>query len=55
MKAQLQVDLKPHELNQRKYLVLGGVYHLDLIKQPPQPILLADQTEFTVREFYYYY
>ncbi|CAB3386400.1 Hypothetical predicted protein [Cloeon dipterum] len=30
-------DTRPHELNLRKMTVLGGVLHLDLLEQPPQP------------------
>lgn len=25
------------EINLRKYVILGGIYHIDLIYQPPQP------------------
>ncbi|XP_065214023.1 dynein axonemal intermediate chain 7-like [Planococcus citri] len=36
------VDLEKFECNMRKYNIVGGVYHLELIKQPPQPKLLKD-------------
>ncbi|KAJ9600158.1 hypothetical protein L9F63_009568, partial [Diploptera punctata] len=42
VKAQLQVNLRPHELNLRKYMILGGIYYIDLVQQPPQPLILHD-------------
>ncbi|KAJ8978342.1 hypothetical protein NQ317_002651 [Molorchus minor] len=31
------IDLPSHVVNLRKFTILGGVYHLNLIFQPPQP------------------
>jgi hypothetical protein len=50
LKLQYYVDLKPHELNLRKYMILGGVYHIDLLQQPPQPQKLHDNSTITVRK-----
>jgi hypothetical protein len=50
MKLQYCVELKPYELNLRKYMILGGVYHIDLLQQPPQPQELHDKSTITVRK-----
>jgi len=50
VKLQYCADLKPHELNLRKYMILGGVYHIDLLQQPPQPQNLHDNSTITVRK-----
>ncbi|XP_021923830.1 axonemal 84 kDa protein-like isoform X3 [Zootermopsis nevadensis] len=48
VKLQYHVKLKPFELNLRKYMILGGVYHIDLLQQPPQPQILHDNSVITV-------
>jgi len=50
VKLQYCADLKHHELNLRKYMILGGVYHIDLLQQPPQPQNLHDNSTITVRK-----
>ncbi|PNF19093.1 hypothetical protein B7P43_G10819 [Cryptotermes secundus] len=50
VKLQYCVELKPYELNLRKYMILGGVYHIDLLQQPPQPQELHDKSTITVLE-----
>lgn len=39
------------EVNLRKYRILGGVFHVDLINQPPQPKDLGQEVSLTTREF----
>ncbi|XP_059490926.1 dynein axonemal intermediate chain 7-like [Neocloeon triangulifer] len=41
-------ETQPHELNLRKMAVLGGVLHLDLLEQPPQPRELNKNLSLTV-------
>jgi hypothetical protein len=43
-------ETRPFELNLRKMAILGGVLHLDLIQQPPQPRELNKNLSLTVRE-----
>jgi hypothetical protein len=43
-------ETRPYELNLRKMAILGGVLHLDLIQQPPQPRELNKNLSLTVRE-----
>jgi hypothetical protein len=31
-------------------MILGGVYHIDLLQQPPQPQELHDKSTITVRK-----
>uniref|UniRef100_A0A1B6JCL1 IC97/Casc1 N-terminal domain-containing protein n=1 Tax=Homalodisca liturata TaxID=320908 RepID=A0A1B6JCL1_9HEMI len=50
LRTHLQVIVEPGELNMRRYTVLGGVFHLDLLEQPPQPKILQDRTLLTVLE-----
>ncbi|XP_046384359.1 uncharacterized protein LOC124154580 isoform X2 [Ischnura elegans] len=38
------VDLKQGELNLRRFAILGGVTHLDLLMHPPQPYQMYDST-----------
>ncbi|KAJ4443307.1 hypothetical protein ANN_04975, partial [Periplaneta americana] len=51
VKSYFQMELRPHELNLRKYYILGGVYHIDLLQQPPQPEELHNDCIITVREY----
>ncbi|GLG93981.1 Uncharacterized protein GBIM_01287 [Gryllus bimaculatus] len=48
MKIYLMYSCKPDELNLRKYIILGGVLHLDLLKQLPQPYELPSKFVITV-------
>lgn len=41
-KLHFAIEVEKFECNMRKYNIVGGVYHLELIKQPPQPKLLKD-------------
>jgi len=50
LRSQLELTVEPGELNMRRSTVLGGVFHLDLLEQPPQPKILADRTLLTVLE-----
>ncbi|XP_069691466.1 dynein axonemal intermediate chain 7 homolog [Periplaneta americana] len=50
VKSYFQMELRPHELNLRKYYILGGVYHIDLLQQPPQPEELHNDCIITVLE-----
>lgn len=50
LRKYLEVQLEPGELNMRRYTVLGGVFHLDLLEQPPQPKILPDRTLLTILE-----
>jgi hypothetical protein len=43
-------ETRPYELNLRKMAILGGVLHLDLIQQPPQPRELNKNLSLTVCE-----
>jgi hypothetical protein len=43
-------ETRPYELNLRRMAILGGVLHLDLIQQPPQPRELNKNLSLTVRE-----
>jgi hypothetical protein len=45
-------ETAPHELNLRKMAVLGGVLHLDLLQQPPQPRELNKNLSLTVRKYF---
>ncbi|GLG93980.1 Uncharacterized protein GBIM_01287 [Gryllus bimaculatus] len=47
MKIYLMYSCKPDELNLRKYIILGGVLHLDLLKQLPQPYELPSKFVIT--------
>ncbi|XP_026669128.1 protein CASC1-like [Ceratina calcarata] len=38
------------EVNLRKYRILGGVFHVDLLYQPPQPKDLGQDTQLTTLE-----
>lgn len=52
-KAEMEAMIKetrPYELNLRKMAILGGVLHLDLIQQPPQPRELNKNLSLTVCE-----
>ncbi len=42
VKRDLTVQVDACECNMRKFNIVGGVYHLDLVKQPPQPKQLKD-------------
>lgn len=42
IKQHYKVELEKFECNMRKYHIVGGVYHLELIVQPPQPKMLKD-------------
>lgn len=44
---------QPTELNLRKFAVLGGVLHLDLLEQPPQPRELGRHLALTVCKYIY--
>lgn len=44
-------ETQPYELNLRKMVILGGVLHLDLIQQPPQPRELNKNLSLTVCEY----
>lgn len=50
LKKHLEFAIEPGELNMRRYTVLGGLFHLDLLEQPPQPKILPDRTLLTVLE-----
>lgn len=39
------------EINLRKYKILGGVYHIDLIYQPPQPKDMRGNIFLTTRMY----
>lgn len=43
-KNELKVAVRENELNLRKFAILGGIYHIDLIKQVPQPHKHKDGT-----------
>ena len=43
-KKELKIQVEEKELNLRKFAILGGVYHIDLIKQVPQPHKHQDGT-----------
>ncbi|KAF4530329.1 hypothetical protein B566_EDAN015490 [Ephemera danica] len=52
-KAEREAITRPteaYELNLRKFAVLGGVLHLDLLEQPPQPRELSKHLALTVRK-----
>jgi hypothetical protein len=54
-KAEMEAMIKetaPHELNLRKMAVLGGVLHLDLLQQPPQPRELNKNLSLTVCKYF---
>ncbi|KAL1500843.1 hypothetical protein ABEB36_006270 [Hypothenemus hampei] len=36
-RAKFQLEIPGHVINLRKYVILGGVFHLNLLAQPPQP------------------
>lgn len=42
VKRHFAVELDKFECNMRKYYIVGGVYHVSLLKQPPQPKVLRD-------------
>lgn len=50
-KKDMLTETAPHEVNLRKYCVLGGVLHLDLLEQPPQPRDLRGKYVITVCEW----
>lgn len=50
LRSYLELQVEPGELNMRRYTILGGVFHLDLLEQPPQPKVLPDRTLLTVLE-----
>lgn len=37
MRKKILLDTPPNVINLRKYTIIGGVFHLDLLYQPPQP------------------
>ena len=39
------------EINLRKYAILGGIYHIDLVYQPPQPKDMRRNIFLTTRRF----
>lgn len=47
----MTTETAPHEVNLRKCCVLGGVLHLDLLDQPPQPRDLSGKYVITVCEY----
>lgn len=42
VKRHFAMQLAKFECNMRKYYIVGGVYHVNLVKQPPQPKILRD-------------
>lgn len=50
LRKHLEFNIEPGELNMRRYTVLGGLFHLDMLQQPPQPKILPDRTLLTVLE-----
>lgn len=42
-----------HEINLRKFCALGGIIHIDLLEQPPQPRDLGGKYIITVCEYMY--
>lgn len=42
VKRHFAVELDKFECNMRKYYIVGGVYHVNLLKQPLQPTILRD-------------
>uniref|UniRef100_A0A1B6E5H5 IC97/Casc1 N-terminal domain-containing protein n=1 Tax=Clastoptera arizonana TaxID=38151 RepID=A0A1B6E5H5_9HEMI len=43
----LAVRIEPGEINMRRFVILGGVFHLNLLQQPPQPKILPDGSILT--------
>ena len=41
---------KKTEINLRKYAILGGIYCIDLLKQPPQPKDMGQDVLLTTRK-----
>ncbi|BES87424.1 Cancer susceptibility candidate 1 [Nesidiocoris tenuis] len=44
----MEVNVSFHELNLRKFSVLGGVYYIDLIKHVPQSAILKDGSRIQI-------
>lgn len=42
LKEYFTVEKDKYECNMRKYNIIGGIYHMQLLKQPPQPKQLKD-------------
>lgn len=40
-----------NDVNMRRHVILGGVFHLEFIKQPQQPVTLPDQSIMTICKF----
>lgn len=51
LREALTLELDEKEINLRRYVVLGGVFHLDLLQQPSQAQQLANKCYLTLREF----
>lgn len=50
-KKEMTTETASHEVNLRKCCVLGGVLHLDLLDQPPQPRDLSGKYIITVCKY----
>ncbi|XP_066587951.1 dynein axonemal intermediate chain 7-like isoform X2 [Prorops nasuta] len=50
LRKHLSIRSEKTEINLRKYKILGGIYHVDLFYQPPQPKDLGKRTFLTTLE-----
>ncbi|XP_026681925.1 axonemal 84 kDa protein-like [Diaphorina citri] len=48
MRRTLAPDVMENDVNMRRHVILGGVFHLEFIKQPHQPVTLPDQSIMTI-------
>ncbi|XP_075210339.1 dynein axonemal intermediate chain 7-like [Lycorma delicatula] len=48
LKEYLKTEVKEKEINMRQRIVLGGVFHINLLEQPSQPKILPDRTILTI-------
>lgn len=42
IKEHFSIELRTFECNMRKFNVIGGIFHLELLKQPPQPKMMKE-------------
>ncbi|RZF35775.1 hypothetical protein LSTR_LSTR012073 [Laodelphax striatellus] len=61
LKKYLRYKVRPQDLNMRQFVVLGGIYYVEVLEQPDQPVMLKNRTILTlikgeerIRRLHYY-
>ncbi|XP_022190549.1 dynein intermediate chain CFAP94, axonemal [Nilaparvata lugens] len=61
LRKYLRYRVRPQDLNMRQHVVLGGIYYVEVLEQPDQPVMLKNRTILTlikgderIRRLHYY-